>query len=118
MTKTKLESRLEKLASSSNRTPISVARPTSPTKAPRPTKALRNEPRASAFKFGVLHFGGGRKASCMVLDLSAAGARITLEGAINLPETVRLSIPQHSLKIDATVRWQRGMEAGLQFEGR
>lgn len=52
----------------------------------------------------------------MILDLSKQGARISLEGAINLPQSVRLSIPQHAIKINAIVRWQRGEEAGLRFD--
>lgn len=84
------------------------------------SSAVRNpakrETRIPAFKFGNLHFAGGQCVKCMILDLSGKGARISLEGAVNLPETVRLSIPQHAIKVNASVRWQRGQEAGLQFD--
>jgi hypothetical protein len=74
------------------------------------------EPRIPAFKFGHINFAGGTSVQCMILDLSKKGARISLSGAVNLPKSVRLSIPQHAIKINATVSWQRGQEAGLQFE--
>jgi hypothetical protein len=112
MTKTRLETRLERLVSAppTKTSPVvgSLVTPKSP----------KREPRVPAFKFGVLSFVGGKSAKCMVLDLSSKGARISLEGAINLPEAVRLSIPQHAIKIDAVVRWQRGAEAGLKFDSK
>jgi len=44
-----------------------------------------------------------------------SGVRISLNGAIGLPEDVKLFIPQLALKLDAKVRWRRGGEAGLDF---
>ena len=108
MSKTKLETRLEKLAALRLKGPGSAIRSAAPLSKP------QREPRVPAFKFGALQFGGN-SISCMVLDLSKSGARVSLSGAVNLPDTLRFSIPQHALKVDATVRWQRGTEAGLSF---
>lgn len=108
MSKTKLETRLEKLAAQGPKGPAPVIRPIAPHTKP------QREPRVPAFKHGALQFGGN-SVSCMILDLSNSGARVSLGGAVNLPESLRLSIPQHALKVDATVRWQRGTEAGLSF---
>lgn len=112
MSKNKLETRLEKLAAQN---PTGLT----PYKRPAPPPSLtERDPRVPAFKFGAVHLAGGKRLDCMILDLSGTGARISLGGAVNLPETVRLSIPQHALKVEATVRWQQGTEAGLSFNRR
>ena len=111
MSKSKLETRLERLASApAVKAPLTIS--------PSPLRQIQQRaPRVPAFKFGIVSFCG-KRANCMVLDLSSKGARISLDSAENLPESVRLAIPQHSLRIDATVRWQRGSEVGLQFVGQ
>lgn len=115
MSKKKLETRLEKLAAQN---PTGFAPYKRPAPPPPPPSLVSRDPRLPAFKFGAIYLETGKRLDCMILDLSGSGARISLGGAVNLPETVRLSIPQHALRVDATVRWQQGTEAGLSFNRR
>jgi len=52
---------------------------------------------------------------CVVIDLSADGAQITMEGAYTLPEVVTLRFDQSCVRKKARVAWIQGREAGLCF---
>jgi hypothetical protein len=54
---------------------------------------------------------------CVVLDVSARGARISLRAPAELPETVTLWLRDGSCRV-ARVRWARGTLAGLEFAER
>jgi hypothetical protein len=77
----------------------------------------RNDERLPSYKFGRIVLPGGISARCILTDLSASGARIAIEGATDLPETVILAIDQTGRRYRARVAWRRGHEAGLSFRG-
>jgi hypothetical protein len=55
--------------------------------------------------------------SCVVLDISARGARISLRAPAELPDTGTLWLRDGSCRV-ARVRWARGTLAGLEFAER
>ena len=112
MSKAKIETRLERLATNVSGKLHFILTP--PLASQRPLR----ETRIPAFRHGLVNLPGGETLPCMILNLSGSGARISLDGANNLPLTVQLAIPQHSIKVVADVRWQRGREAGLKFTGK
>jgi hypothetical protein len=54
-------------------------------------------------------------ASCIVRNISPAGARIVFSAALNIPQDVELEIPDKMQTMRARVRWRRGDELGLDF---
>lgn len=53
---------------------------------------------------------------CLVLDFSAQGARVSIDGFVPFPEHLVLELRSGS-RWDAIRRWQRGFEVGLEFTG-
>lgn len=51
---------------------------------------------------------------CVVMDMSAAGARIAFASPVSLPSVLALRIRDGST-YPAVRRWSRGLEAGLEF---
>jgi len=54
-------------------------------------------------------------ASCIVRNISPAGARVVLSAALNIPQDVELEIPDKMQTMRARVRWRHGDELGLDF---
>ncbi|MFN0023140.1 MAG: PilZ domain-containing protein [Parvularculaceae bacterium] len=77
--------------------------------------AKRISERARAFKFAIVRFGRDAEMTCIIRNLSASGVGVTLDSVVALPQTILLIVPQYSINMLATVRWQRGREAGVQF---
>jgi hypothetical protein len=93
---------------------IAAARPlTVPT--PKRHEEIRREQRKAVYRFGHLQLSDRSVLNCIVKDVSRNGARITLEGAISLPEMVILKIDLTGERRRARVAWQRDREAGLAF---
>jgi len=57
---------------------------------------------------------GGKTVPCIVLDLSEKGSRICLLRNVRLQDAVQLVI-RGQFVLQASCRWQRGVEAGLEF---
>lgn len=58
------------------------------------------------------------EAECMIVDISATGARISFQGSGQLPKRLELFVVQSNSLMGATVIWQLGRDAGLDFDER
>lgn len=58
-------------------------------------------------------FGESVVICCIIKDISRSGARIMMEGAVDLPERLVLSVDQSGRRYRAHVAWRRDQEAGL-----
>jgi hypothetical protein len=76
----------------------------------------RDGERVPVFRFARIINASGEERACVLKDLSAAGARIGVDGALNLPEEIVLSIDQSVRRFHARVAWRRETEAGLFFK--
>ena len=52
---------------------------------------------------------------CTVKDLSAGGAKLAFGAIPKLPDVFELQIPSQGKAHEAEVRWQRGLQIGVQF---
>ena|SRR5580704_3059900 len=52
---------------------------------------------------------------CVIADFSKLGARLRFEQAPSLPERLTVVVWSSGVAFDATVRWRRGDEIGVQF---
>jgi hypothetical protein len=60
--------------------------------------------------------GGFAARQCVVQDISASGARITLDDAVTLPATLRLAFARDARTgHKCQVVWRRGRSAGVKF---
>lgn len=75
----------------------------------------RGAQRRKVFKFGIALFPSGDEAKCIVKDISAEGAKLTLEGAIGLPAEFTLAIDGFGAPTKAALVWQSDNEAGIKF---
>lgn len=57
----------------------------------------------------------GREIPCLITDLSDGGLRLRLDRAVSLPRTVTMIDVTRAQAFDATVAWQKGIEAGLKL---
>ncbi|GJD59242.1 PilZ domain-containing protein [Methylobacterium dankookense] len=77
----------------------------------------RQEVRQRVFLKGRIRFNNGASSmDCLVRDLSATGARISLSETATLPEVFDLYIPQKDRTYRATLRWRREDGVGVTFE--
>ena len=58
---------------------------------------------------------GAISTACTVLQLSATGARLSIETSFTLPEIFELSIPQRGIDCRARLVWREGAKAGVEF---
>jgi PilZ domain len=76
----------------------------------------RRGTRQKSFLNGLVYVDKRRGAmNCLVRDLSEVGARIVFSGAVTLPRSFSLHIPQREQTFHAEVQWRRGDEIGLAF---
>lgn len=73
----------------------------------------RRAARLPALKSAKVHFGGS-VVDCLVYDMSSEGARISTETPVQFPDEVTIELRSGALW-SAVRRWQRGVEAGLEF---
>ncbi len=71
--------------------------------------------RACVYRNGRLAVTGGAEINCIIVDTSATGARVQLDGAANLPDFVTLRIVATGAWRRARVVWRRDNAAGLSF---
>ena len=74
----------------------------------------RSAPRVASKHQGRAIIGGRSDMECIVRDVSATGARISFSNAAFLPKTFMLRFGGESHKV--SVKWQRGLEAGVRFQ--
>lgn len=75
---------------------------------------LRAHTRRPCYK--VAHvYSSAYETPCVIRDITVAGVRITVHGAIALPGRVTIHLDETKATQDARVAWQNGQEAGLEF---
>ena len=52
---------------------------------------------------------------CTVRDLSTGGAKLAFGAIPKLPDTFELQIPSQGKAHEVELRWQRGLQVGVQF---
>ncbi len=52
---------------------------------------------------------------CTVRDLSSGGAKLAFGAIPKLPDTFELQIPSQGKTHEVELRWQRGLQVGVQF---
>ena len=77
----------------------------------------KREARRSLHQSGWITFDGGFAARpCVVQDMSASGAKITIEDANSLPGRLRLAFSRDARTgRNCEVVWRRGKSAGVKF---
>ncbi len=77
----------------------------------------KREPRKSLRQSGWITFEGGFAARpCVVQDLSASGAKITIEDTNSLPARLRLAFSRDARTgRSCEVVWRRGKTVGIKF---
>ncbi len=73
----------------------------------------RRSARRPMFKRAQIQFSG-ESLNCIMLDLSAAGARICSFTQVEMPEIVTILLPNGATRL-AHRRWQRGTDIGFEF---
>jgi|GEM_PF-1540339 len=79
------------------------------------TECQRRTPRKSVFKLARIFVNKIDSVRCVVINLSADGARISIEGEFNMPPFVVLKFEESGIKKKARVAWQHNNEFGLSF---
>ncbi len=73
--------------------------------------------RTEVFKFGELNnLADNNKLGCVLLNLSEHGARIKINCVKAITGPIAITIPAAGFRKLCEVRWQSGMEFGLQFQ--
>jgi diguanylate cyclase (GGDEF)-like protein len=76
----------------------------------------RSEHRHRVFKRGRIILGDGYSTiNCVVRDLSARGARVTVDGVMALPPDFSFTLLDTGAVHVAMRRWQRGRSVGIEF---
>jgi hypothetical protein len=78
----------------------------------------RQSTRSRLLLKGVIVFHDPKlpRLDCLVRDISAGGARITVAETVAVASRFRLIIPQRNQEIDVCVCWRAGAEVGVAFE--
>jgi PilZ domain len=77
---------------------------------------ISREPRAKALLLASLSKADNTQCTpCFVTNISPGGARIKIDGAVNLPSNIKVSIPQRNMARMARQIWRRGDQLGLAF---
>jgi hypothetical protein len=79
--------------------------------------AVRDFPRARTFlKAELSYHNNPSRLSCIVKDMSGAGARISISQNVPLPATFNLHLPKQQQPVEAHIQWRRGDLIGVRFE--
>lgn len=77
----------------------------------------RFEPRQAANARGLV-VAPGLELPCLIVDQSASGLRIRVDRGFALPKSVVVVDVALGMAIEATVAWNKGLEAGLTRTGQ
>ena len=77
----------------------------------------RGEPRTSCSLNAIALFNDLRR-DCLVVNISAHGARLRFRGFIGLPDKFDLYIPEEEITARAVVQWRHENEVGVALERR
>ncbi len=75
----------------------------------------RRQPRKTTFKLARIFVNKIDSIRCVVINLSADGARISIEGEFDMPQFVVLKFEETGIQKKARVAWQHENEFGLSF---
>jgi hypothetical protein len=78
----------------------------------------RKDPRRQISQPAILVGGDGSMiGACVMLDVSAGGARLKFVQQVDLPSefTILLSRYRRAVKRNCILAWKRGVEAGIRF---
>ena len=76
---------------------------------------VERAPRKPVYKLAKLFISKIDSVRCVVVNLSADGAKVTLEGAYDLPDVVVLRFEQTGVKKKARIAWRQDRDIGLSF---
>ena len=83
---------------------------------PLPAGDKRKYPRTRTLKTGRVILSDTTSLSCLIRDVSPAGARLVFGGPAVLPMLFRLLFVDTDTMRVATLVWQKGLAAGVSFE--
>ena len=92
----------------------SAAKGSAQTKPARP-KDKRQGDRTASFKNGQIFIGANKVLDCAVRNISNEGCMISLFGAENLPDEIKVSVTLGQPRRKARVTWRDQQDAGLEF---
>ena len=76
----------------------------------------RADRRHRVLKAGLIEFSGGGAIGCAVKNLSASGAALEFESALDIPDRLTLCIPPEPVKRQCRVIWRSQKRIGISFE--
>jgi hypothetical protein len=72
--------------------------------------------RHRVLKAGLIEFSGGGAIRCAVKNLSASGAALEFESALDIPDRLTLCILPEPVKRNCRVVWRNQKRIGVSFE--
>ena len=76
----------------------------------------QRQPRHRVLKAGLVCFNDRHvTVPCVVRDMSAGGARLTVTGSVGVPDTFELYIELDASRARCEVTWRRGDTVGVRF---
>jgi PilZ domain len=75
----------------------------------------RRQPRKTTFKLARIFVNKIDSIRCVIINLSADGARISIEGDFDMPQYVVLKFEETGIKKKARIAWRHENEFGLSF---
>lgn len=79
-------------------------------------KDSRASQRHRVLKAGLIEFSGGGAIRCTVKNLSASGAALEVESAIDIPNRLTLALPPEPIKRQCRVVWRDQKRIGVAFD--
>jgi hypothetical protein len=76
----------------------------------------RAAPRHRVLKAGSIEFSGGGAIRCRVKNLSASGAALEFQSALDIPDRLTLTILSEPIKRHCRVVWRSQIRIGVTFE--
>jgi hypothetical protein len=77
---------------------------------------VRAARRHRVLKAGLVEFSGGGAIRCAVKNLSASGAALEFESALDIPDRLTLLIPPEPIKRQCRIVWRNQKRLGVSFE--
>ncbi len=75
----------------------------------------RRQPRKTVFKLARIFVNKIDSIACVIINLSADGARISIENEFDMPQYVVLKFEETGIQKKARIAWQHENEFGLSF---
>ena len=90
-----------------------------PVTCPTASAALKGQatrsPRKAVYRLAIVFTSRIDGVDCVVVNLSADGARISLDENIELPEVVTLRFKKSGVEKEARIAWRHNQDIGLSF---